>query len=800
VGPAPEPAAGDGEHVARRQLRVTGTVQGVGFRPFVYRHAVALGLHGFVRNDTTGVLIEVEGPASAIASLERLLVEEPPPLARVDRVRATDLDPLPRGPVIDAPAFVIAPSEAEGDADVPVSVDTAPCAACLSEVFDPDNRRFRYPFTNCTDCGPRYTLIRSVPYDRPATTMAGFTMCAACQREYDDPADRRFHAQPNACPACGPRLELRGLTDRSTDRVAAPVDPIRAAAAALNAGAVVAVKGIGGFHLACRADDAAAVRTLALRKRRPDRPFAVMVATLAQAAALAEIDDVASAALTDRARPIVLVPRRPGARVADAVAARSPDLGLMLAYSPLHHLLLGDVGRPLVMTSANVADEPTLYRDAEAIAALRGIADLMLTHDRPIQVRADDSIVHPVTLPGGRRTVTLRRSRGWVPNSLALPDAGSAAILACGAELKNTFCLSKGGRAWLSHHIGDLADAEALASFTDGVEHFQRLFDVAPAVIAHDLHPEYLSSKYARDRAEAAAGAPELIAVQHHHAHLAACLAEHGQTGPAVGAIFDGTGYGSDGTVWGGELLIGDLGGFRRVGALAAVPMPGGERAIREPWRMACAWLTHCGLGTIPPALAEGVDRRRWELVATMAVRGLQAPQTTSMGRLFDAVAALCGLRTVATYEGQAAIELEAACDPRAQGSYEFDLSHVGPGLCLDPAPALAALCDDLSRGVPVRTIATRFHRAVSSATVAACRSLAGCAETDQVVLAGGVFQNRRLLESVAAGLEDGGLRVLVPERLPAGDGGISFGQAAVAAWRSRPGSGPRGPTVVGGG
>lgn len=768
---------------------MTGTVQGVGFRPHVFRLAGELGLAGWVRNDVHGVSIEVEGTRVAVDAFLGRLASEAPPLANVERVTVTARAPGGEH------TFRIRESPVGGSADVPVAADTATCDACLAELADPRDRRYRYPFINCTDCGPRFTIVTGVPYDRPATTMAGFTMCVACQSEYEDPWDRRFHAQPNACPACGPQLELRVLGDSVTDVCAAPGDPIRRAAAALDSGALVAVKGIGGFHLACCADDERAVRALALAKRRPDRPFAVMVATLAQAAALVELDDVSASALTDRARPIVLVPRRPGARVADAVAAGSPDLGVMLAYSPLHHLLLKDVGRPLVMTSANVADEPTLYRDAEATGRLCGIAELMLTHDRPIEVRADDSIVQPVGLPGGRRTVMLRRSRGFVPGSLALPEPGAAPILACGAELKNTFCVSKGGRAWLSHHVGDLADVEALASFTDGIEHFQRLFHIAPAVIAHDLHPEYLSTKYARDRGEAGA---ELIAVQHHHAHLAACLAEHGSTGPAVGAIFDGTGYGSDGTVWGGELLVGDLGGFRRAGALTAVRMPGGDKAIREPWRMACAWLTRCGFETIPPALARGVDRRRWELVAAMAGRGFQAPETTSMGRLFDAVAALCGLRTVATYEGQAAIELESACDRAERGSYQFDLHHNGQLLCMDPTPALAELCRDLTRAVPTAIIAARFHAAVSSVTVRACISLAGAAQTDTVVLAGGVFQNRRLLERAAAGLADAGLRVLVPERLPAGDGGISFGQAAVAAWRSR--SGPvNGAPPVGG-
>jgi hydrogenase maturation protein HypF len=477
--------------------------------------------------------------------------------------------------------------------------------------------------------------------------------------------------------------------------------------------------------------------------------------------------------LESPARPIVLAPRLPDAAVAESVAPGAPELGVMLPYSPLHHLLLAGAGRPLVMTSGNVSDEPIAYADDDARDRLSPIADLLLVHDRPIETRTDDSVVR---VAAGRR-MTLRRSRGYVPSALSLPGGAGRGLLACGAELKNTFCVAKGDRAWVSHHIGDLENYETLRSFTTGVEHFERLFAVAPSVVAHDLHPEYLSTKYALEREGV-----ERIGVQHHHAHLAACLAEHGIERIAVGAIFDGTGYGLDGTVWGGELLVGDASAFERVGWLRPVRLPGGARAIREPWRMALSWLSASGLAGPPRALAGHVDRDRWELVERMLETGLRSPLTTSMGRLFDAVSALCGIRAEVNYEGQAAIELEAACDPNERSSYELPI--YGPEL--DARPLIHAVLADLQSGVPVGAVAARFHNAVARATVAACARAAANAGTDLVVLSGGVFGNRRLLETTVAGLRAAGLRALVPELLPPGDGGISYGQAAVAAAQMR--------------
>ena len=736
---------------ARRvRARVEGTVQGVGFRPFVYRLASELGVSGFVLNDTRGVVVEAEASEELLGRFVTSLTAEAPPLATVERVILHDV------PCVGCRGFEIVESPSSGEANALVSPDTATCDDCLAELFDPADRRYRYPFINCTNCGPRFTIVRGVPYDRPLTTMAGFQMCPACQAEYENPADRRFHAQPNACPDCGPRLSI----------------PLETAADALRAGAIVAVKGLGGFHLACLADDEHAVAALRSRKHREDKPFALMVPSVQAARALARVSPEDEALLVSRARPIVLVPRRRDAPVAPSVAPASPELGLMLPYSPVHHLLLADVGAPLVMTSGNVSDEPIAYRDEDALERLAGIADLFVLHNRPIETRTDDSVVRTVALGETRGPLLLRRSRGYVPASLDLPVRADRHVLACGAELKNTFCLAKGERAWVGHHIGDLENFETLRSFTEGIEHFKRLFAVEPQVVACDLHPEYLSTKYAHDL-----DGPELIGVQHHHAHLAACLAEHGETGPALGAIYDGTGYGTDGNVWGGELLYGDLEGFERVGHLFPVRMPGGVAAIRQPWRMACAWLvaTFGGEPELPAALAGSVPPDAWRQVASLARSGLGSPITTSAGRLFDAAAALCGVRAEVRYEGQAAIELEAACDAE-QRAYPLP---VADGL-LDARPTIMALMDDLAIGTPVSRVAARFHNALAQATAQSCAE-----RSATVVLSGGVFQNRRLLESIAARLTAVGVRVLTPERLPPNDGGIAYGQAAIAAARS---------------
>ena len=759
----------------RVRARVSGTVQGVGFRPHVFRVATGLGLGGHVLNDEHGVLIEVEGPPERVEEFLHRLISEAPPMASVEGLVTED------APATGEHDFTIVASERSGDPDVPITPDAATCDACLSELFDPADRRYRYPFTNCTDCGPRFTIVTGVPYDRALTTMSSFEMCPACRREYEDPRDRRFHAQPNACPVCGPRVRLIDAHGEERGPSGA-TDLIEAAARELQNGRILALKGLGGFHLACRADDADAVARLRARKHREDKPFALMAPGTEAARALIELGPPDEALLRAPERPIVIARRHTGAGVAPGVAPGTRDLGVMLPYSPLHHLLLADAGFVLVMTSGNVSDEPIAYRDEEYVERLAGIADLFLLHDRPIHMRTDDSVIRAIGPRVRAEPLLMRRSRGYVPAHVPLPVEAHEPVLGCGAELKNTFCLARRNRAWVGHHIGDLKNYETLSSFGEGIEHFQRLFAVEPVVVAHDMHPDYLSTRYALERESS-----ERVAVQHHHAHLAACLAEHGETGPAVGAIYDGTGYGPDGTVWGGELLVGGLAGFERRGMLFPVRLPGGDAAVREPWRMACSWLAAVSgreRPGVPTALDEHVSHAGWEAVCDLLASGLNSPLTTSVGRLFDAVAALCGICATVNYEGQAAAQLEGVSDPTERGAYPLgliDSSDAGP-VILDARETVAAIAADVARGMPPAVVGARFHRAVAGATATACEREAERAGVDLVVLSGGVFQNRLLLDQTAALLGDGGLRVLVHTRLPPNDGGIAYGQVAVAA------------------
>ena len=635
-------------HRIRTLVRVEGIVQGVGFRPFVYALATGLGLSGLVGNDTDGVFAEVEGAPETVAAFVRALSTDAPPLASVERIATSPLPP-------DGSAtFAIAPSQATGPRRTLISPDMATCADCLAELADPADRRYRYPFINCTNCGPRFTIVTGIPYDRPQTTMAGFAMCAACAREYHDPADRRFHAQPACCPACGPRLRL---TARDGSELPAP-DPLRQAAELLARGMVLAVKGLGGYHLAADATSGRATAALRSRKHREDKPFAVMAASLDDARALVTVDDVAAGLLTGPRRPVVLLPARPGTGVAPAVAPGNRQLGVMLPYTPLHHLLLGAVGRPVVLTSGNSSDEPIAYEDEDAVTRLAGIADAFLTHDRAIHIRTDDSVQRSFRgLP-----YPIRRARGYAPEPLRLAARARRPVLACGAELKSTFCLAAGDRAFVSPHIGDLENLETLESFQRLIEHYGQLFGIIPAVLAHDLHPDYLSTSYAQRRAESEG--LELTAVQHHHAHIASCLADNGagRDERVIGVAFDGTGYGTDGTIWGGEFLTASLTGFERAGHLAAVPMPGGSAAIRQPWRMAAAYLDSAGLQGETAVQARHSEQ--WAAVLAMGRRGINAPLTSSAGRLFDAVSALLGVRDMVSYEGQAAAELEQLADP----------------------------------------------------------------------------------------------------------------------------------------
>lgn len=758
----------------RRRLRVRGTVQGVGFRPFVYNHAVALGLSGHVYNDNQGVVIEVEGPGAAVAELCRVVAEEPPPLSRVD---AVEVNELPLGG--DDVGFVIRASDDHGAAAVPVSVDTGTCVDCQADIADPANRRYRYPFTNCTNCGPRYTIVRSVPYDRAATTMAEFTMCAECQREYHDPADRRFHAQPNACPACGPRLRLwtsGGVAMAEGD------DALARATALLRDGSVLAVKGIGGFHLATDATDDQAVTTLRRRKARDEKPFAVMVPDLEAARELCLLDPATEAALASPRRPIVLAPRRPGAAVSPGVAPGLPELGLLLPYSPLHHLLLEGVARPLVMTSGNRSDEPIAHDDADAFDRLGPLVDALVTHDRGIHIRCDDSVVRRTPA----RLQLLRRSRGYAPEPLPLSVPAGRQVLAVGAELKSTVAVAKGTMVVASHHLGDLEHPATSQAFLQAIDHLCHLYGVSPEVVAHDLHPEYLSTKWALDSDLPTFG------VQHHHAHVASCLAEHEFGGRVLGVAFDGLGLGLDGTLWGGEFLVADLSGFERVGHLRAVPLPGGAAAIRQPWRMALAWaaqsLGRQGAAELGPQLDE-----RWPAVLGLVDSATHhAPLTTSAGRLFDAVSALLGVRRAVTYEGQAAIELEAlARTVRIEDAPSFAAPEVDRscGLAvLDPRALIGQVVHECRAGTPAAVVAAGFHRALGEATADLAAALAGEHGLNTVALSGGVFQNARLTQVVEEGLRQRGLSVLVHSAVPPNDGGISIGQAAVAALGRRTG------------
>jgi hydrogenase maturation protein HypF len=707
----------------RRRYRVAGVVQGVGFRPFVYGLAIRHGLGGFVLNDGSGVVVEAEGEPAELDAFATAIGSEAPSLARVDSVLAEILAPSGEA------GFRIETSTSTGRSAL-IPADVATCDDCLRELFDPNDRRYRYPFINCTQCGPRFTIVRGVPYDRALTTMAGFELCAECRREYEDPLDRRFHAEPVCCPACGPQLSM----------------PLDDAVALLRAGKIVAVKGLGGYHLACDAGNEDAVARLRGRKHREDKPFAAMTS---DPDALAHVSDDERELLESRARPIVLLRRREESPVAPSVAPGTVWLGVMLPYTPLHHLLLRDAEMPLVMTSGNVSDEPIAFEDDEARERLGSIADAFLAHNRPIHRRCEDSVA--------RTSFPIRRSRGYAPSALPLPVPARRPIVAAGAELKSTFCVARGTEAFLSPHLGDLEGEAAYRAFRADLALYLDMLDVNADVIAYDLHPEYLATKWALEQDA------ELVGVQHHHAHAAACLAEHGETGPALALVFDGTGYGTDGTLWGGELLRFDLAGLERVAFLEPVPLPGGEAAVHEPWRIAAVHLERADLP---------VPWERWEDVrASLAVN---APLASGMGRLFDAVAALLGVRETVTYEGQAAIELEQlAGDVEAEPwSWRFGDTTM-----------LVATCH-LARlgGLPREQVAAAFHETIAASAAAACTE---AEEPRTVVLSGGTFQNLRLLASTCRRLEHEGFRVLTHRLVPPNDGGISYGQAAVASQAS---------------
>jgi len=738
----------------------------------VFNLARSMGLRGFVANTPEGVEIHLEGEGGSLEAFERDLTLKAPPLAWITAVRRVSCEPAG---YLD---FAIRVSDRSGRPRTLISPDVSVCDACLAEVRDPGNRRHGYPFTNCTHCGPRYTIVSGIPYDRPFTSMRAFRMCAACRREYDDPGDRRFHAQPNACPACGPRAVLLG-PDR---RPLSAAEPFAEAARLLRQGRVLAVKGLGGFHLAVDALNEEAVVRLRARKHREEKPLAVMAPDLERVRLFADPSPGEASLLASSRRPIVLVPKREPHPLAPSVAPASTTFGVMLPYTPLHHLLLDTGFTALVMTSANLSEEPICIGNDEAFARLAGIADAFLVHDREILQRCDDSVARVVD---GRARV-LRRSRGFVPAPVFLRTPVSP-VLACGAALKNTFCLAEGENAFLSQHVGDLENLEAETFFRETVRLLRGILEIDPEIVAHDLHPDYLSTAYARGLAGVTT-----VGVQHHHAHVVSCMAEHGLQEPVIGVSADGTGLGTDGNIWGGEVLVAELSGFTRFAHLEYVRMPGGDAAIRNPWRMAAAYLLHAQgegaldfLARVWPGLAPG----ELQVVETLVRRGVHSPWTSSLGRLFDGVAALCGLRCRVAFEGQAAMELEAAADPGETGSYPAEMdAGSAPPVSVPVSGIVRGVVADLDRGVPVPVVSARFHNSVTRLLVGLCERARSHTGIGTVVLSGGVFQNARLLTRLPAALARSGFRVFTPEQVPANDGGISLGQAVAAAEQARKG------------
>jgi len=744
----------------------------VGFRPHVYRLAQSLGLTGFVGNDSRGVFIEIEGDPSAVESFQSRLRANPPPIAHIDTI---DTQPIP---IQNSVAFVIVESEQHPNAHTLVSPDIAICDDCLRELFDPSNRRYRYPFINCTHCGPRYTIIHDLPYDRPYTTMSPFTLCDMCAREYHDPADRRFHAQPNACPNCGPHIEyIENSSTLFRD------EALNAAQAALQTGKIVAIKGIGGFHLACDATNNAAVERLRARKGRYEKPFAVMVRDLMMIRSIAHLWHSAKYLLLEHdalACPIVLIPKIKNSPLADSVAPGNPRVGVMLPYSPLHHLLMHDLDMPLIMTSANRSGEPMIIDNAAALNELAPIADAFLLHNRDIYIPCDDSVILAVD-DGRIDAVPIRRSRGYAPYPIKLPFTVPP-LLAVGGELKNTFCLTDSDHVFMSQHIGDMENLATLESFDRAINHMIRLFRIQPQAIIADMHPAYLSSQKAQ--ALANERAIPLITVQHHHAHIASVMAEHGLDGshPVIGFSFDGTGYGTDGTIWGGEVLIADYDHFERAAHLREIPLAGGDAAIKKPYRAALGHLWAAGIAwddDLSPVQAVSDEERR--ILHAQFERGINTVPTSSMGRLFDAVASLMGGRQTVSYEAQAIIEMESWLT-HTESPYTFDILVRDNGLLIDPAPVLRAIITDVRAGEPRGNIAWRFHTAVADIIAELARRIRVERGLNTAAFSGGVFQNAALLTLLLDRLQQQGFTVITHRLVPPNDGGLALGQAVIGA------------------
>ena len=751
----------------RKEIQVAGIVQGVGFRPYVHRLATDRNLGGNISNTPAGVTIEIQGPPDLVEDFVSRLPEEAPALAQITNVLVREMACKPDR------CFEILPSHTGEHASALISPDVAVCDDCLRELFDPQDRRYLYPFINCTNCGPRFTIVREVPYDRPRTSMSAFPMCDKCRTEYEDPQNRRFHAQPNACWECGPQLELWNALGLPMNAL----DPIEAAVERLRAGEILAVKGLGGFHFAVDATNSAAVERLRQRKRRVEKPFAVMVSDLEAAGRFCEIDSDARSLLSSRQRPIVLLPKAKGTAISETVAPNQRDLGLFLPYTPLHHLLFA-AGEftALVMTSGNLSEEPIAIDNREAVDRLGSIADFFLVHDREILLRCDDSVVRA----SAGRPRQIRRSRGYVPAPVRLHKE-LPQILAVGGELKNTICLTRRNLAFLSQHIGDLENIESFDFFRDAVTYLSRILEIEPEVIAHDLHPDYLSTKWALTQKGV-----RLIGVQHHHAHVAACMAENRIDGRVIGLALDGTGYGTDGQIWGGEALIAGYASFERAAHFAYAPLPGGAAAIREPWRMAVSYLAQTFgedfLDLDVPFVRE-LERGKAELILRMMAQRVNSPLTSSCGRLFDAVAALIGIRREVSYEAQAAIELEMAARSSSEtDAYPFTIHRQDGRWQIDPSPLFGAIVEDLRRKVRTETISRRFHNGLVETLVRLACMLRQESSINRICLSGGTFNNLLVFEHLIRKLESRGFEVFTHSEVPTGDGGLSLGQALVAA------------------
>ena len=749
--------------IIRSSIKINGIVQGVGFRPFIYNLAHEYGLKGWVYNYSGGVEIEVEGDKTTVREFISDIRDKHPPMACILDMEVRDSLPLQ-----GYRDFEIRESREEENLFVPVSPDISICQDCLDELFDPQDRRFHYPFINCTNCGPRFTIIHNIPYDRIKTTMSSFTMCPSCQKEYDDPHNRRFHAQPNACPECGPTVEL---FDNSGKKITTH-DPIIQSIALLKMGKIVAIKGLGGFHLACDATREDVVVRLRGRKYREDKPFAIMCRDLEVIDRICLLDGLSRDLLKSKERPIVILPKREGAKIAPCVSPFQRTLGVMLPYSPLHHLLFAQGVDCLVMTSGNVSDEPIAFKDRDAFERLKQIADFFLMHNREIHTRCDDSVVKPLK---GEVTF-LRRARGFAPFPIKLSRDGKS-TLACGADLKNTFCLTKGNFALLSQHIGDMENFETMRSFEQGLELFKALFQVEPEFVVHDLHPDYLSTRYAMGL--------ELpkIGVQHHFAHALSCMAEYGSVGPGLAVVMDGTGYGEDGTVWGGEFLEVTLTGYRRLGHLRYIPLPGGDMAVREPWRMGAAYLERIygDLEGCQIPFTERVDLERWSQIRLAVRAQINSPPCSSMGRLFDAVSALVGVRETVNYEGQAAIELEQMVEKGEMGEYPFEILEENETLIVNPDPIIEAIVEDIKKKEAPFIISARFHNSIASTISRMAQRIRKETGLSDIFLTGGVFQNHVLLARVWDILKGDGFSVYIHRKVPPNDGGISLGQAFYA-------------------